>query len=283
MQGIFSRFKALVNRVFTNSLGSITRDIVRSIKNDEPFDVQLIFSKVDASVNIMNSAIINMSNVDDETLKKVALNNTNRFRSYKQIIGQSGTDYQFLDASNKALIRKLSNREFDRILLRGGGIKEMREALTRKITERMIDIDNPKIIAEKFYDAVKVFNRDGQPRIAFINKNGKRYSFTPEHYANILSESIFNESNWSTAIKEALKKGTGLIKFNKTGTSKSSYIKQQDPICAAIDGSIFSVHPNGSTDKNGKFHQSIFDVIKSKLWLRPHPFCEHKPSVYEAT
>lgn len=274
----FKKLALLINRAFSNSLGSISRSIILSMKRDEPFETELIYSKIDDSVNIMNTAI--MSIADEKTAEKVVLNNNTRFRSYKNIIKESSDNFLFMSDSNKKLINKISTRELQRILVGGGGINELQEAIEKNITNRMIDIDTPGIEANKFYDAVKVFNKDGEKRIVFKNKNGKQYSLTPEYYSRLMSESLLNESEWSSEIQESIKSGDQLIKFNSTNTSKSDYLKQGDKICAAINGAIFSVMPGGSSGASGKFYPSIYDIINNNKWLNPHPFCKHKPESY---
>ena len=274
----FRKLALLIDRAFSASLGVISRSIILSMKKDEPFETEMIYSVLDESVNIMNTGIIKIA--DEKTAEKVLLNNKQRFKTYKDILRESSDNFLFLSDSNKKLINKISNKELQKILIRGGGVDDLSKAIEKNITSRMIDVNNPDIEAARFFDAVKVFNRDGEKRLVFKNKNGKQYSFTPKHYSRLMSESLMTESQWSSEIQESIKKGDNLIKFNSTGTSKESYLKQGDNICAVIDGQIFSVMPSGSNGASGKFYPSIYTVINNKKWLNPHPFCKHRPESY---
>jgi len=143
-------------------------------------------------------------------------------------------------------------------------------ALEKAVRDKQPIVGGGKFIREN----LKILSKDGTTFPLKINtaRGPEIRNYDIGYYADLVADTTYHEAEQKALFAAADELGTQLVKFNSKKADYSS-----DPVCARIDGKIFSLNPRGSLGASGTRYPYLYARGKGLRpgWSTAHPHCDH--------
>lgn len=300
-------WRAILKRIFKQTNQRLIRIFLRSLIDGQTPDVRIIDGIIEDARRKAARATEQLAKIKFTSIVKskeqsliplrAYLNERNRItefmlKSYsKKILEESANLISLSDkiGGNSGMpgvsIGRRRNDVFREI-----GLKNLEKSFLRGSPTALGD----KLILSDLRKNSKIFDSQGNMVLSVRTRNpltgqmdyiGKTRAYSPEHYSEMVSLATVQEMDVVGNVENAKEMGTRLLKWNTTGKSRSQYIKENDPRCAAVDNQ-YCTYVEGGIRIGRRRIPHIKELLPGPFSI-PHPYCRHtlKPvpeSVLEA-
>lgn len=221
-----------------------------------------------------------------EMLRQKAQDQAERLRGYRYLVKQFDNPHITIGRRGQDLIRELSMETLEEGFLNGNPSvfteKKLAEKIVKKGTLYKDEKEAQQALSSLHHDVVRdipLFHEDGNVKFLLHEKTrgtyqGRYRAWDVERYADLVAVTTAAEADTAANIEHAKELGTRLIKWNSTGKGVAFYESIGDTRCAAVDGKVASIVPEGVTI-NGT-HYPYYKELLPGPYSTCHPYCRHR-------
>ncbi|GAB4422305.1 MAG: hypothetical protein OHK0011_01110 [Turneriella sp.] len=221
-----------------------------------------------------------------EMLRQKAQDQAERLRGYRYLVKQFDNPHISIGRRGQDLIRELSMEALEEGFLNGNPSVFTEKKLVQKIVKSgklyKSEQEATEALSSLHHDVVRdipLFHEDGNVKFMLHEKTrgvyqGRYRAWDVERYADLVAFTTAAEADAAANVEHAKELGTRLIKWNSTGKGVAFYESIGDTRCAAVDGRIAAIVPEGVTINGIRY--PYYKELLPGPYNTCHPYCRHR-------